>query len=161
MAWTTIPSTDVDADSPVDEDLMGDLNDNVQYVFDSAIRGGAFATPLRSVYCGGYFTFSGTTSSGGDFDNGPNAIDFDADSQLGAPNFAVGELPLVTFSLAEDKASGQTDWGNFDSVCAYIEYPLHDNEGVSITIKGRGGLNTVAYAGRCYWQAIGGAADGE
>ncbi len=162
MAWTVIPDGDVDADSPVDEDLMGDLKDNVTYNFESGMRGGTFAVPNRLAYARGAALFSGATDGNGDAIITLSGIVFSSAASDGNPNFIPG-VPLITGSLIEDSTTGSNQtWTKKGMIVSwFIEDGSLDETGFTVSVSVWNGANSTNIGGTFYWQAVAAASAGE
>lgn len=163
MGWTSITSTRYDADSPIDEDLMGDIVGNGNFLFDSAIRCGTFAVPVRLAEARERHSGGGTESSGfrvtvtvsPTYGVGASADD-------GNANFA--SAPRVVFSLEEDTSSGSgQDWDTDDITItrAYIPDGTISTTGFSCTIVFDGVTSSADVDFYLHWIAIGPVTPGE
>ncbi len=147
MGWTDISASRKDADSPIDEDLTGDLNDNTVYNHERAIRSGTHALGVRTCIARGRESFTVTSNS-----TIAVPIDFTAQDD-GDPNF--GAEPNVLLSLEEDTTG--YNWQN-TSVAHYIEDATLTTSGCTVRIKW---LDTQSWKGWVHWIAIGTVTSGE
>jgi len=104
--YTIIANTSVDADSPIDEDLMLDLKENVEHNFEHAVRGGTFAAGVRLAIARGIISDNATTDGSGHCAPQPTTVTFSSDSVDGNPNFLTA--PVVVAVLVEDTSG--TAW---------------------------------------------------
>ncbi len=105
--WTDISASRKDADSPIDEDLIGDLDDNATYNHERAIRSGTHTTGVRTCMARGRTAFDWSTTRVGTV-----SITFATDADDGDPNFLAA--PRVYATLAEDATSSQ-EWSSFSA----------------------------------------------
>jgi hypothetical protein len=148
MGWTDISASRKDADSPLDEDLISDLDDNTTYNHDRAIRSGTHATGVRTCMARGRESFSGSAISTIDV-----PIDFTAQTD-GDPNF--GAEPIVCITLEEN--TGGDVWAPTDSPTHYIADGSLTTAGCTVSIKW---LATKDFQGWVHWIAIGTVTTGE
>ena len=106
MGWTNISSGRYDADSPVDEDLIGDIVSNTEYNHDHALRGGTHSTGVRLAVAMGVKTITFGASS---YD-ASSTVTFSSDSDHGDPNFS--SSPRVFLSFTTSSASFSTGANN-------------------------------------------------
>lgn len=161
-SYTTITDGQVDAESPLDEDLMSELRDNTAYNYERALRVGTNTTGVRRAMACGRKAWSITCSGS----NGSTtvAITFSSDAEDGNPNFDSGATPVVLFSLEEDDTGAEVDWGTnpADHVQAWIETGTLAYTGCTITIdvKNAAGATDV-YNGFLHWMATAAVTSGE
>lgn len=147
MGWTDISASRQDADSPIDEDLVGDIIANTEYNHDNAVRGGTHALGVRLAMARGRTAFGGSSISTIDV-----VIDFTA-GEDGVPNFS--DTPIVTTSIEED--TGGSSWGGVIAA-HHIKGGTLSGTGCTVDINWGG---TAAYYGWVHWIAIGKVTSGE
>jgi len=148
--WTTIPDSDCDADSPVDEDLMGDLKENVEYLYERAVRGGTHATGVRVVLARGTITDTSLTDGAGDIWNQTVALSFSTAID-GDPNFDSAPVVVVT----PEESSASTDWGTTWQVSASIVEGTRTASGCTIEWTIRSGPASSTIGVVLNWIAVG------
>jgi hypothetical protein len=147
MGWTDISASRKDADSPLDEDLFSDLDDNTTYNYERAIRSGTHATGVRTAMARGKTSFSGSSISTIDV-----VLDFTA-ADDGAPSFSAS--PIVTTAL-EENTSGSS-WATVIAA-HHIKGGTLSATGCTIDVNWGGQAN---YQGWVHWVAIGDVTSGE
>ena len=158
-AWTDITSTRVDADSPVDEDLVGDLNDNSKSLREQALRCGTNTTGVRLTLARGRFAANITLDGSG---NGvdTNTITFSSSATDGDPNFSAAPTCLgLTFeesSVAGDEVGSPSE----------ISLTINESGGVTATAANlvtviRGGTTGVTINYYIHWAFVGPMTSGE
>lgn len=112
MAWTVLQATSTDVESPLSETLFTEIRGNLDYLFDSGVRGGTFATPVRLTLARGQQLFTVSFASGGPGGATAAATEvlktFSSDSDDGDPKFDA--KPRVFFSVEEDSPGTGLDW---------------------------------------------------
>jgi len=156
MAWTDISSSREDQDSPVDEDLMGDIIDNTEYNFDHAVRGGTHATGVRLAIARGYVQVLDTTV-GADYKK-TGTVTFSTDAADGNPNF--DSSPFVWMTVREILGGGTYDtWSTaIYSVSPYIEDVSPTDFDWCVQFH-NGGDPDIGF--QLWWMAIGAVTAGE
>jgi hypothetical protein len=155
--FTVISDGRVDADSPIDEDLITDLRENDEYLFERAVRAGTHATGVRLAIARGADDFSDATADGTVSFSG--TITFStADSDDGDPNFDVAPRVILTI----ERNGGDAWTANITA----MRIPLHITDGSLSTTGFTWGFEcTVAgpnnIVGKVHWIAIGTVTTGE
>jgi hypothetical protein len=127
--YTVISDGDVDADSPVDEDLMTDLKENVEHVYERA----PLTTDESNIALAhGTVTATGAIDGGGDADF-TKAIVFSTDSDGGDPGFS--STPRIAIGWGEDTANAE--WGTNAGlmVSVWIEEATKSATGFTVRCK--------------------------
>jgi hypothetical protein len=151
--YTKISAARQDADSPIDEDLIGDLSDHGDYNYDHATRAGTDAAGVRLAFARGThsFTIGNETLSS-------EAILFNTATD-GDPNFA--SAPSVSITIREDSGSA-TAWTNIDSMAQLVEDTVTASDfDVSVRLNDGSAPATNAYDGYIDWFAYGAVTSGE
>ncbi len=148
--WTDISASRKDADSPIDEDLFSDLDDNTTYNHERAIRSGTHATGVRTCIARGKTAWSFATG-----EYVIVLIEFDT-ALDGDPNFLAA--PTVIMTLEEDPA-GSDEWlGEQPSV--YLEETTVTASQCSGTVQFTPS-SSLTVQGWIHWIAIGTVMAGE
>lgn len=160
MAWTSISASREDTDSPVDEDLVGDIIANTEYNFDHAMRCGTHGFSERKAFAAGIVAFSDASADTDQTFAGTVTFATDCGTpNLINPNF--DSLPYITFGFQESTAGGAAAWT-----------PTNNIRGWSATITARSATafsyliafdcnSTVNLAGWLHWYAVADVTAGE
>jgi hypothetical protein len=153
--WTDILDSQIDADSPLDEDFWNALDGNMRYNYERAIRSGPdVLTKAQSIALGAgrptartcmargktMFSWSGAAS-------GTQVVVF-SNAEDGDPNFLAA--PSVSMGLQE--SSPGDDWASDGPVEVYIEDGTLDETGFTARIDFGGSLDPIGWV---HWIAIG------
>ena len=153
MGWTDISASRKDADSPIDEDLIGDMDANSIYNFDHAVRSGTHATGVRTAMARGTQGFSGSSWASLSV-----LVNFNTSHEDGQPNFLAA--PIVAISLEEIDAGD--NWDNYN-IASYIEHGTLTATQCYVKVRFTDDTGEVSkdWEGKVHWIAIGLVVSGE
>jgi hypothetical protein len=160
MGWTDIADSAFDADSPITEDLLEDIVENVEYEHERALRCGIHATGVRLAMARGKKAFS-FSADGSGYGSATATVTFSSDALDGDPNFT--SAPVVYMCLEEDDAD--TAWLvtggiNADEWIAHIS-DTPSTTGFTAKVAAKSLTASQDYDGFFNWIAIGAVTAGE
>lgn len=155
--WTNINPNRLDADSPVDEDLTGDVADNELHNFEHALRVGTFATGVRLALARGATAFDVNLDGSGNGES-VDAVVFATDALDGDPNF---DSAPTCLGIAFEELSTGSDINNPTSVTCRIQEGSLTASGFTVVTTVRGGNTTVLVDFNIHWAFVGPVTAGE
>ena len=157
--YTTIAGIRVDADSPVDEDLISDLRDNAASIRERQLRTGTHVTGVRLTLARGISASTTITTDGSGNGLDTIGVGFAGDSSDGDPNFSAAPSCLgLTF---EELSTGDDLGGTAPSVSCWINEATLDASGFTAVISVRGGAVTANIDYKLHWAFVGPVTSGE
>jgi hypothetical protein len=159
MSWVDLTTGQTDAESPVNDTLMDQIRSNEDYLFDSALRGGTFGTPVRLVVARGVKAVSITVNTqigATGIYRGANTytVTFSTDSDDGDPGFSANPRVYATFYSQDTDLTGT----NAAVVTPYVN---SDSNTQTIINVNAWCPASATIAGNLYWMAIGPPTAGE
>jgi hypothetical protein len=94
-SWTTITDARIDADSPIDEDLMTDIRENAEYLYERHVRSGTATTGVRTIMARGKSSAQSLSLDGTGNGSDTVAITFSTDATDGAPAFSCARSRMM------------------------------------------------------------------
>lgn len=155
--WTSISSTRLDADSPIDEDLTTDLDDNAKSIRERQLRTGIHALGVRLALARGEKAASVAISSG--LGTSIDTITFSSDATDGNPNFSAA--PTVLGLTFEELSTG-VDIGTSDpAVSCYIEEGGPTTTTLAVVTSVQDAANDGTLNFLIHWAVVGPVTSGE
>jgi len=160
MSWVTLTSGQTDAESSINDTLMDQIRDNEDYLFDSAVRGGALTSPVRLALARGEKTglsIAATNQIGatGIYRGGTSVtITFATDADDGDPDFSVQPRVYVQF-YSQDADMTSTNY------CLVTPFVYSDSTTTAVVYLNGWAPASTTISGNLYWTAIGIPQSGE
>ena len=158
-AWTDISAARLDADSPVDEDLSNDLNDNDKSIRERQLRCGIHSAGVRLALARNATTLDVTLSSNSG--QSTDAIVFSSGAADGNPNFSATPtcIGLVFEELSSGADLGAT--GGISITCQIEEGSLSTTGFTAITTVLNAGTASGTVDFKLHWAFVGPVTSGE
>lgn len=156
--WTAISDARIDAESPIDEDLVTDIRENAEYLHERAVRAGTHGTGVRLAIARGKVYDTAATDGSGNMSSIALApVTFSTDALDGNPNFS--SAPVVVISIEE--SSTDDEWTTSYSVQCNIREASVATTGFTAEWFVTGATATATIGAYIHWIAIGPVTAGE